>query len=193
MRWLALVLAAALAATAAQAAQDPDPADVARFPPGFVLPCSAAPKTAVLVVPAPFDQHMRILCTTNGHILAPFRGHHWVFANGLSLALSALGLHSQISGQAAHFTRLENAPLSPSETTALLESLKPIVMDPTMLDVDVMRMEVDTSTGDHKQILMFVSHAPGGGAWGMECFHECVPMESPPWAFVVRPDTPSRD
>jgi hypothetical protein len=190
MKAAAFALTSVLAAGAAQATPDPDPVDVAQFPAGYVLPCSAAPRTAVLSVPAPFDRHMRIICSISGHMLAPMHGSHWVFTNGQSMTLSALSTHSQVTGQAAHFTSLRNAPLSAAESAGLISRLKPVVNDPAMLDADVMRMEVDTSTGDHKQILLFVARAPGGRAWGMECFNECDPMESPPWAFIVTPDTP---
>ena len=160
------------------------------FPPGYILPCSEAPKSAVLAAPAPFDQYMHVVCTRAGHALAPVKGYHWLFAGGQSMWLTALSEHSTVTGQAAHFTRLEVDPLSPAETASLLDRLKPVVLSSSMLDVDVLRMEVDTSTGDHKQLFLFVSHGTDRRAWGMECFNECVPMESPPWAFVIMPDQP---
>ena len=157
--------------------------------------CSDAPKGAVLSVPAPFDRFMRIQCARAGATLGPMPGFHWVFPSGISMALSALSVHSSVTGRDAYFTRVEAAPLSAAEDAAFRKRVAPIVRSPSMLEGDFARLEVDTSTGDHKQVYLFVSHAPSGavsGAWGIECFHDCDPMDASPWAFIIVPDEAPR-
>ena len=182
-----------LAAPGLGLADDNIPPGVKGFPPGYFLPCAAAPATAVLTVPKPFDAFMRVLCTKAGHTLAPPPGTHWVFSNGESAWLSSLSTHSGLTGQAAHFTRLENAPLTADEAAAFKDRLKPVITNTAMLEGDVLRLVVDTSTGDHKQIYLLVTHDGAGavtGLWGVECFNDCKPMEDPPWAFKAYPDKP---
>ena len=145
----------------------------------------------MLVVPAPFDEFMSVVCTRAGHALAPPGGYHWLFINGASMWLTSMSAHSGLTGRDAYFTRLESAPLSEAEADALRQRVKPIVRTPAMLQGDLMRLEADTSTGDHKQIYLFVSHDGSGAvthAWGIECFHDCDPMDKDPWAFMVVAD-----
>lgn len=175
-------------------ADEPIPPGVSGFPPGYFLPCSEAPKAAVLTVPAPFDRFMRVLCTKAGHALAPPPGFHWVFANGMSLWLSSLSPHSGLTGQDAYFTRLEASPLTDAEAAAFRLRAAAIVNTPDILQGEIIRLDVDTSTGERRQEYMFVSRGAGGAvsrAWGIECFHDCDPMEKQPWAYVVRPDQPA--
>ena len=144
-------------------------------------PTKALPSVAI-----PFVFHA-------GHTLAPPPGFHWVFTNGQSMWLSSLSTHSALTERDAYFTRLENAPLSAAEVTGFKDRLKPVIANPDMLSGDVLRLAVDTSTGDHKQIYLLVTHDAAGavlGTWGVECFDDCKPMEDPPWAFKVYPDEP---
>ena len=59
---------------------------------------------------------------------------------------------------------------------------------PAILTAEVLRLEVDTSSGDHKQEYFLIAHNAAGaitGEWGIECYNDCNPMESSPWAFTV--------
>jgi hypothetical protein len=186
-------LAAAMAATAAVmapavgAAQDYTPPGIAGMPAGYFFPCSQAPAAAVVTVPAPFDQYMRVVCTINGHALAAAEGSHWVFPDGTSGFLPALNPNSKVTGPAAYFTAISNAPLTPAETAAFRAKLQPYVKNPAFLAADILRLEVDTSTAVHKQEYFLVAHDASGamtGALDVECFNDCNPM-SPPWGFTV--------
>ena len=187
-RGVGAILAAAAVAILPTAgrAQEPVPPGVSGFPPGYFLPCAEAPKTAVLGLPAPFDRFMRVLCTRAGHALAPLPGYHWVFANGMSLWLSAMSPKMTVTGQAAYFTRLAVAPLTAVEAADFRRRLKGFVRDPSYLAGELLRLEVDTSTGEHRQEYIFARAAAGGAltpVWGIECLVDCRPLEKEPWAF----------
>jgi hypothetical protein len=169
-------------------ADDNVPAGVSGFPPGYFLPCAKAPKAAVLVVPAPFNRFMRVLCTRAGHALAPLPGFRWSFTNGSDGWLTAINPKTPQPAPEDYFTRLATAPLSVAEVAAFRARLKTVVKNPAILTADVMRLQVDTSTADHKQEYLMVGHSVGGqvtGAWGMECYNDCNPMEASPWAFTI--------
>ena len=71
----------------------------------------------------------------------------------------------------------------PMKRLTFKERLRPVIGSPDMLGGDVLRLAVDTSTGDHKQIYLLVTHDAAGavlGTWGVECFDDCKPMEDPP-------------
>ncbi len=188
LRRAAAIAAAAAAVTPAVGeAQDYTPPGITGMPAGYFFPCSQAPRAAVIAVPAPFDQYMRVVCTKNGHALAPVEGSHWVFPDGTSGMLPALNPDSKIVGPAAYFTALTNAPLSAAETAAFRAKLQPYVKNPTLLNAVVLRLEVDTSTAVHKQEYFLVNRDASGamtGALDVECFNDCNPM-SPPWGFSV--------
>ena len=176
-------------------ADDNAPPGVSGFPPGYFLPCSEAPKMAVLTPPAPFDRFMRVLCTRAGHALAPPPGFHWVFVNGGSMWLSALSLHSGLTGQDAYFSKLQSSPPTAAQAAAFRARLRRIVPDPRLLEGDLLRLEVETSTGDHKQEYLFVARDASGQVspvWGIECYHDCDPMDKQPWAFQVVRDPSSQ-
>jgi hypothetical protein len=186
-----LVVAAMLTAAATShgaladgSQQDPS----AGFPANLVAPCGAG---AVRTVPAPFDGYMRLGCLKSGQVLAPKSGYSWVFTNGMSMALSALSTDSPKTGEDAYFTRLENAPLSPTEDAAFRMRVKTVVNDASFAEGDLFRMALETSTGDHRQEYLFVNRDAAGQirrVWGIECFNDCDPMENPPWGFVVVSD-----
>ncbi len=191
---IGLALAAAvLAAPAIAWAQDYVPAGLSGFPPHYFFPCDQAPKAAVVNGAGAFNQFMRVLCTTAGHALGPPPGVRWAFNNGTTGFLSALSTNSKVTGPAAYFTRLDNAPLSSAEALAFRARLTPIVGNPTMLAGSLIRLDLETSTGDHRQEYFFVNRAASGAMtpiWGLECFKQCDPMENPPWAFEVVADKP---
>lgn len=188
----AVVAAGGLVAGSARSApQAPADPDLAGFPPGYILSCSEAPRAAVVVVPPPFNAYMRVICTKVAAALAPVRGFHWAFSNGTSGFLTALNPKSAVTGPEAYFTRLANAPLTAAEIAAFRARLKPVVKNPAILSAEVLRLQVDTSTDDHKQEYLLVAHNAAGavtGAWGIECYDDCNPMEAQPWAFTVLPD-----
>ncbi|MFI4934529.1 MAG: hypothetical protein ACHP7N_07920 [Caulobacterales bacterium] len=184
-------LAIALAWPAATAAQDYSPPGISGFPPGYFVPCDTRPKTAVIVVPAPFDQYMRVVCAKITDALAPPPGFHWAFTNGTNGFLTALNANVATTG--ANFTRLANAPLTAAEVAAFRARLAPVVKNPMILTADIMRLEVDTSSNDHKQEYLLIAHNSSGavtGLWGIECYNDCDPMEKTPWAFTVLQDGP---
>jgi hypothetical protein len=187
----ALVAVSMLWAAEAQSAEPADPS-LAGFPPGYFLSCADAPSGAVVVVPERFRPYMRVLCTKAGAALAPVSGERWVFANGASMFLTALNPRSAaVSGTDAFFTRLADAPLTPTEVAAFRERLKPVVKNPAILQAEILRLVVDSSTADHKQEYLLLGRATGGRVvqvWGIECYQDCDPMEQHPWAFTVVPD-----
>jgi hypothetical protein len=185
----AIVLAAATPPPAS--AQPGAPADpsLAGFPPGYIQDCATRPKTALTVVPAPLNAYMRVVCTKVSDALAPLPGFEWVFPGNSAGFIAALNPKLTPTDEPAHFTRLASAPLTPAELAGFRQRLGTVAKDPEILKADVMRMEVDTSTGDHKQEYLMVSHTPGlsPNAWGIECYNDCDPMEPTPWAWIIAP------
>ena len=181
------IAAATLAAPSAGVAQDYAPPGITGMPAGYFFPCGEAPKAAVTTAPAPFDKYMRVVCTINGHALAPVAGFHWVFPDGTSGFLPAINPRSTVAGKQAFFTGLAYAPLTPAEVAAFRVKLKPYVKDPAFLTADILRLEVDTSTALHKQEYFLVARDGSGAALNSECFNDCSPMEAP-WGFTVVAD-----
>jgi hypothetical protein len=192
-RSLATTLAASLAAlAAAAAAQPPGPSDpsLAGFPPGYIEDCATRPASDITAVPAPLNAYMRVVCTKVSDALAPLPGYEWDFPNGTAGFLTALNPKGNAPAGAAHFSRLAYAPLSDAEVASFRQRLAPAVTNQAILTAQVLRLEVDTSTGDHKQEYFLVAHDGAGaitGEWGIECYNDCNPMEQSPWAFTVVP------
>jgi hypothetical protein len=190
---LGLLVVLSLAAVPGSGASQPAPASSAPAPasPGFqTVPCNQGPSAAVLVVPAPFNAFMQVICTNEAEALAPVDGYHWVFPDGTNSVLPALNPNVAITGLAAYFTKLTNAPLTAAQATAFLANLKPYMNNPSLMTAEVERLEVDTSTGLHKQEYLLVTHDATGartGALVVECFNDCTPM-SAPWGFNIVPN-----
>jgi hypothetical protein len=193
------VLAAAALASAlagAQAVAQPgfatDPS-LAGFPPGYIQDCRTRPSNIVTTVPAPFNAYMRVVCTKVSDALAPLPGYSWQFTNGTGGFLTAINPKTAPGATPPGFTRLANAALTAAEVAAFrqrLQRLAPVAKDPAILAADVLRLEVDTSSADHKQEYFLVAHSAAGavaGEWGIECYNDCNPMEASPWAFTVVP------
>jgi hypothetical protein len=186
---LAAAFTLAAIAPSAASAQPPGPQDpsLAGFPPGYIQDCATRPRTVALVVPAPLNAYMRVICTRVSDALAPPPGYEWVFPDNMVEIIPALKPNVAPTDDPAHFTRLVSAPLTAAELAAFRQRLAGVVKNPEILKAEVMRLEVDTSTGDHKQEYLLVSHTPGASpsAWGLECYNDCNPMEKTPWAWVV--------
>jgi hypothetical protein len=186
---LAVALGLAAMGSSTALAQPPGPSDpsLAGFPPGYVQDCATRPRTVALTVPAPLNAYMRVICTKVSDALAPPPGFEWVFPDNLVEIIPALKPNVAPADDPAHFTRLVSAPLTPAELAAFRQRLATVTKNPDMLKAEVMRLEVDTSTGDHKQEYLMVSHTPGlsPNAWGLECYNDCNPMEKSPWGWVV--------
>ena len=185
----ALSLAAVALGPAAGAPAGPNDPSLAGFPPGYIQDCATRPKSAVTVVPAPFNAYMRVVCTRVSDALAPLPGYEWVFPNDSPGFIAALNPKLAPTAEPAHFTRLAGAPLSPAELAAFRQRMTTVARDPAILTADVIRLEVDTSTGDHKQEYLMISRDPNHtpGAWGIECYNDCIPMEANPWAWIIAP------
>jgi hypothetical protein len=88
------------------------------------------------------------------------------------------------------FTRLESAPLTADETRTLREALKTVTKDEVVLDSVILRMQVDTSQQMHKQIYLLVPKVQTSREHpviGMECWTDCLPIDSDPMFFHVLP------
>ena len=182
------VLSLAAAVSAASQPAGPNDPSLASFPPGYVQDCRTRPRSAVTVVPAPFNRYMRVICTRVTDALGPLPGLQWTFTNGTGGLLTAINPKVAPTTGPPSFTRLANAPLTAAEVSAFRKRLAPVVKKPAILAADILRLEVDTSSGDHKQEYFLIAHAgPAAGEWGIECYTDCNPMESPPWAFTVAP------
>jgi hypothetical protein len=190
---LGALAALSLAAEPSSGAPQPAPGSSAPAPasPGFqILPCNQGPPAAVLVVPAPFDAFMHVICTNEAEALAPVDGYRWVFPDGTNGLLPALNPNMAVTGLAAYFTKLTNAPLTAAQAAAFRAKLKPYMKNPSLMTAEVERLEVDTSTGLHKQEYLLVTHDASGartGALVVECFNDCTPMDAP-WGFNIEPN-----
>jgi hypothetical protein len=190
---LGALAALSLAAEPSSGAPQPAPGSSAPAPasPGFqILPCNQGPSAAVLVVPAPFNAFMRVICTNETEALAPLDGYHWVFPNGTNGLLPALNPNMAVTGLGAYFTKLTNAPLTAAQAAAFRAKLKPYMKNPSLMTAEVERLEVDTSTGLHKQEYLLVMHNASGartGALVVECLSDCNPMDEP-WGFDIEPN-----
>jgi hypothetical protein len=185
----ALGLAGVSLGAAAGAPSGPNDPSLAGFPPGYIQDCATRPATAVTVVPAPFNAYMRVVCTKVSDALAPIPGFEWLFPNNTTGFIAALNPKLAPTAEPAHFTRLTVAPLTPAEVAAFRQRLNTVAKDPEILKADVMRLEVDTSTSDHKQEYLMISHTPNlsPNAWGIECYNDCTPLEASPWAWIIAP------
>jgi hypothetical protein len=185
--------ALSLAANPSSGAPQSAPGSSAPTPasPGFqILPCNQGPSAAVLVVPAPFDAFMHVICTNETEALAPVAGYHWVFPGGTTGLLPALNPNMALTGLAAYFTKLTNAPLTAAQAAAFRAKLKPYMKNPSLMTAEVERLEVDTSTGLHKQEYLLVMNDASGartGALVVECINDCNPMDAP-WGFDIEPN-----
>ena len=185
----ALGLAGFALSSAAAAPAGPNDPSLTGFPPGYIQDCATRAPTAVTVVPAPLSTYMRVICTKVSDALAPVPGFEWIFPNNTTGFLAALNPKLAPTSEPAHFTHLAYAPLTPAEVTAFRGRLVTVAKDPEILKADILRLEVDTSTKDHKQEYLLISRTPGHtpGAWGIECYNDCNPMEASPWAFIIAP------
>jgi len=176
-----LLIAAALIVFSARGLAAEDPLN---------LPCTALPSTAVKFVPGPFDAYMQLACTHSGQVLMPKPGTRFVFREG-PMALSALNADKPKEiNEAVHFTVLTVAPLDVSELASLRADLHKIATSPIIDQSTIIRMREETSTGAHKQIYLLIPLAGvKGHILGMECNHDCRPVESDPWFFSVVPDS----
>jgi hypothetical protein len=183
----ALAAAAASLGSAAGAPAGPSDPTLSGFPPGYIQDCATRKPTAVTAVPAPFNAYMRVVCTKVSDALAPVPGFEWIFPNNTGGFLAALNPKLAPTAEPAHFTRLASAPLTPAEVAAFRQRLTSVAKNPEILKADVLRLEVDTSTSDHKQEYLMISRTPNltPNAWGIECYNDCNPMEASPWAFVI--------
>jgi hypothetical protein len=158
---------------------------------GFqTVPCSQGPPAAVLVVPAPFNAFMQVICTNQAEALAPVTGYHWVFPDGTRGVLPALNPNMPVTGLAAYFTKLTNAPLTAAQAAAFRAKLAPYMKNASLMTAEVERLEVDTSTALHKQEYLLVMHDASGartGALVVECLNDCTPMQAP-WGFSIEPN-----
>lgn len=154
------------------------------------LPCTALPPTAVKIVPAPFDAFMHLTCTHAGQVLLPKPGTRFVFREG-PMALTALNADKPKEiNEAVHFTALTVDPLNESELANLRADLHKIATNAVIDQSTIIRMREETSTGAHKQIYLLIPLAGvKGHILGMECNHDCRPVESDPWFFSVVPDS----
>ncbi len=137
LRRAAAIAAAAAAVTPAVGeAQDYTPPGITGMPAGYFFPCSQVPAAAVVTVPAPFDRYMRVVCTINGHALAPVEGSHWVFPDGTSGMLPALNPDSKIVGPAAYFTAGvdQRAPFGGGDRRVPRQAAALYVKNPTLLN-----------------------------------------------------------
>jgi hypothetical protein len=185
----ALVLAAAAGPLASAQPAGPSDPSLSGFPPGYIQDCATRAKTAVTVVPAPLNAYMRVVCTKVSDALAPLPGFQWVFPDNSSGFIPALNPKVGPTAETAHFTRLESAPLTAAELAVFRQRMSTVAKNPEILKAEVMRLEIYTSTADHKEEYLMVSHTPGlsPSAWGIECYNDCDPMDKSPWAWVVAP------
>jgi hypothetical protein len=194
MTWRKLALGAAAAALAsAGPASTPAVASPDKTRDIGVVPCDLPPD-AVKAVPAPFDGYMELACNQGGQQLRPVDGFRWI-ADAGSIWLSAMNPDKPLPDPATlphtvYFTRLETAAVPAEHVAALREALKALTKDPVILQSNVLKMNVWTSTGDRKQIYLLVPQVPPSRQHpvvGMECHTECLPIKDDPMFFEVRP------
>jgi hypothetical protein len=150
-----------------------------------VVSCDVLPGDAVREVPPPFDQYAQLVCTRSGQALRPVSGFAWVFPQG------PMWLASTSSGRPTdHFTKLQIHPMTEVEKAALLSDLGRIADPKALAGRDILRMDVEISSGEAKQEYLLLpppGAAPDVHVLGMECIHNCKPIDKDPWFFVVQP------
>jgi len=150
------------------------------------LPCNGLPATAVNSVPVPFDRYMDLVCTHVGQALKPKPGFQFVFREGPMLLTPLNPATPQRMGRSEHFTALRVDPLSEAEAALLRSDLHSVTNNPVIDASTIIRMREETSTGAIKQIYLLI---PTGNdpVMGMECVHDCRPIQGDPWFFTIQP------
>ncbi len=173
-------------------AEDPKTADARPTTIGsVVVSCDSLPKDAVRAVPHPFDRFMSIDCTRSGQALRPVPGYRWQFPEG-TMWLSAT--NPKAPSAEDHYVELAVIPMTPRGVSAVRAELHKITQEPAVFLRDIIRMDVTTSWGEHKQLFLLVPPAgapPEARVLGMECIHYCIPIDKDPWFFTVLPDAPA--
>lgn len=153
----------------------------------LVIPCEGLPADAVTSVPAPFDQFVELICTRSGQALKPVDGYAWVFDVGATW-LSATNPHGP--SKTDHYTRLVVDPLRQAEVDRLRAELNKLTPNPTLARREFIRLDVETSWAARKQIYLVLREKdgpPDEHTLGMECIHNCVPIDKDPWYFSIEP------
>jgi hypothetical protein len=151
------------------------------------IPCDSLPADAIKTLPPPLDQYASLVCTRSGQALKPTDGTQWVFDSG-AMMLSATNPQSPSPGD--HYTAIAFSPMSDADVTTLRTDMKTLNPEPDVLQRGILRFEVATSSGDHKQIYLLppAKDAPKGAhVIGMECIHHCQPIGQDPWFFAIVP------
>ena len=181
-RTFALMTGAALACISAM------PCAAAPEPQIAIVPCETVlPAGGVKTAPAPLDAYVTLICTAHGQAMRPKDGFKWVFEQGSMWLAAANKQNPQASD---HYTELVNAPMSATELADFRKDLKTIYGSPDLQKREVLRIRVTTSGGIKKQLLLMPpqkSEPADHPAVGMECIHECKPIDKDPWLFTIEP------
>jgi len=188
-RSLHLAASAILLALGSPAVAAPDTvtyrSDAAPSP--LTFPCANMPKSAVNSVPAPLDRYVKLVCTHGGQALEPLNGDSWMFEQG-SMMLSAA--NEDGPAESDHYTELSYKPLSPQDLAGLRGELAKLKPAPEVLTRNILRFKVVTSWGARKEIYLLPppeGAGPDVHTLGMECIHECRPIDKDPWFFTIVP------
>ena len=177
--WMSGLAAAVAMAVGAALAQTPDKPAGALF-----VSCDTLPADAARNVPEPFTRYVRLSCTRSGQALGPVNGYNWFFEQG---PMALLANNPKTPTASAYYTRLEVDPLSAKETDILRKDLRKISSDPSILEREILRLDVAMSWGGAKQLYLLLppKSAPEAHVLGMECVKNCRPIDQDPWFFTV--------
>lgn len=151
------------------------------------ISCDTLPPAAVRVTPSPLDHYATLICTRSGQALKPLDGFAWMFDQGPEM-LIATNPHNPSASD--HYTALTYRPMASDEVASLRKELAKLDPDPAVLTRPILRFDLVTSWGSHKQIYLLPppdDAPPDTRTLGMECSHECRPVETDPWFFSVVP------
>jgi hypothetical protein len=153
----------------------------------LVVPCDGMPAEAATSIPGPFTPYMELVCTRSGQALKPVAGYQWVFDAG-PMWLAATNPASP--SRTDHYTELTLDPLEQAQVEGLRAELRKITSRQAILEMEMIRLSVETSWGAHKQIYLLLPPAgapPDERVLGMECVDNCLPIDEDPWFFTIAP------
>ena len=145
------------------------------------IACSAAPKEAIVEVPAAINDLATVICTKYGHFLTGAEGTIWTYPGAMAPALLIAYLdeadNKQLPPEVNHskyFSAIEVRDIASSEVGGLLsdDGLPPPAADTRTTVIEISATNQD---GIEQKAYIFTA---GANRWGYLCDPECKPRNT---------------
>jgi hypothetical protein len=147
------------------------------------IPCSGAPKEAVVVVPESIKDLAAVYCTKYGHYLTGVDGTIWTYPGAMAPALLIAYVEGAKSkqlppevGHSKHFTSIKVRNIRASDTAALLAKDDGMPPPPSGAQITAaLEISAQNQDGVEQKVYIFDS---GQNRWGYLCDPECRPQNT---------------